>query len=286
MKIIKTAVIDTASKFDVDQQIANVKHYITIATRILAILLITQVVCINAGVVTVEFKGFSLGGIISHSNDFDRALNEYTPNAKKMLLDSAYSVNFPGVLSKTGGAAKPVEEEFISLHGEPDDYSYTKVKLTKKIQYDYIEEIAPMAQEMARETDIPASIKIAQALVESRYGTSKLAIENNAHFGKKCFSKKCKKGHCTNATDDHHKDFFRKYATVEDSFKSHSDNLKEPRYKRLFKISRTKNGKPDYKEWARGLQACGYATNPKYASILISRIEQFNLTKYDDKFLN
>ena len=138
----------------------------------------------------------------------------------------------------------------------------------------YIAKYAGIALAEQKRTGVLASITLAQGLVESRGGTSKLATGNNNHFGIKCFSKKCRKGHCTNFTDDTHKDFFRKFKTPKDSFRAHSDFLKAPRYKKLF---RTKN----YRTWAVGLKQCGYATDPDYAYTIAETVEKYKLNKYD-----
>ena len=145
------------------------------------------------------------------------------------------------------------------------------------LEYDalqYIAKYAGIALAEQKRTGVLASITLAQGLVESRGGTSKLAVGNNNHFGLKCFSKKCRKGHCTNFTDDTHKDFFRKFKSAKESFKAHSDFLKAPRYKKLF---RTK----DYRTWAVGLKQCGYATDPDYAFTIAETVEKYNLNKYD-----
>ncbi|MEM9920781.1 MAG: glucosaminidase domain-containing protein [Bacteroidota bacterium] len=122
---------------------------------------------------------------------------------------------------------------------------------------------------------VPASIKMAQALIESNAGNSLLAKNNNNHFGIKCFSKKCSKGHCTNAYDDHHKDFFRKYKSAEDSWRAHSLLLSQGRYKKLHR-----HGK-NYEGWAKGLKAVGYATDKSYAQKLINVIKKYELHRLD-----
>lgn len=139
----------------------------------------------------------------------------------------------------------------------------------------YIERFAPIAVAEMKKFGVPASISLAQGLVESRAGTSKLAVGNNNHFGIKCFSKNCSKGHCTNHTDDTHKDFFRKYNTAWESWRAHSVMISSGRYAKL-----KKNGK-DYKKWANGLQEVGYATDKGYARKIIEIIERYNLQKYD-----
>jgi len=123
---------------------------------------------------------------------------------------------------------------------------------------------------------IPASITLAQGLLESNIGTSKLATKNKNHFGIKCFSKKCKKGHCSNFNDDHHKDFFRNFSTVWESYRAHSLLLQKKRYKKLYKLKAT-----DYKGWAKGLQAAGYATDKQYANKLVKLIQRLKLDRID-----
>ena len=139
----------------------------------------------------------------------------------------------------------------------------------------FLRKYAPVAKTEMDKFGIPASIKMAQALIESRAGTSRLAVNNNNFFGMKCFSKNCKKGHCSNATDDHHKDFFRVYSSVWESFRAHSLLLEGKRYAPL------KDYGKDYKKWARGLKKAGYATDKKYDKKLINVIEKYKLYKYD-----
>ncbi len=139
----------------------------------------------------------------------------------------------------------------------------------------FIKQYESVAKTEMKKFGIPASIKMAQALIESRAGTSRLAKGNNNHFGIKCFSRNCKKGHCTNATDDHHKDFFRKFGSAWESWRSHSNLLMGKRYKGL-----QKHGK-DYKEWAKGLKKAGYATDKTYDRKLINTIEKYNLYQLD-----
>ena len=140
----------------------------------------------------------------------------------------------------------------------------------------YIETYSKVAQAEMKKYGIPASITLAQGLLESNAGQSRLATENKNHFGMKCFSRKCVKGHCSNFNDDHHKDFFRIYKSTWESYRAHSELLNAKRYVHLRKL-----GTADYKGWARGLQAAGYATDKNYSKKLINLIESFDLTKYD-----
>lgn len=139
----------------------------------------------------------------------------------------------------------------------------------------YIKKFAKIAKSEQKKHGIPASISLAQGLIESRAGTSKLAVNNNNHFGMKCFSKNCNKGHCTNHTDDTHKDFFRKYPDSIESWKDHSRMLSQGRYAKLKKYG------SDYRKWAYGLKSIGYATDKSYAEKLIGVIEKYKLNQYD-----
>lgn len=127
--------------------------------------------------------------------------------------------------------------------------------------------------EMER-TGIPASITLAQGILESGCGESELAVNANNHFGIKCHDWT---GETYTMDDDTRNECFRKYKTPEQSWIDHSEFLmSRPRYAGLFKLKTT-----DYKAWAKGLKAAGYATNPKYADLLIKIIEEEGLHKYD-----
>lgn len=143
----------------------------------------------------------------------------------------------------------------------------------------YVKKYVKVAMAEKKIYGIPICITLSQGLLESKHGESKLAKKNNNHFGIKCFSRTCGKGHCTNHYDDGHKDFFRKYESVWGSFRDHSKFLQKERYK-----SRTdKCGNNDYKCWAQALQEGGYATDPRYAKKLIRLIERYKLYKYDQQ---
>lgn len=139
---------------------------------------------------------------------------------------------------------------------------------------DYINTYKDIAISEMKRTGVPASITLAQGMVESNYGRSELARRGNNHFGIKCHNWN---GPAIYHNDDRRNDCFRKYGDPGESFRDHSDFLKNgSRYSFLF-------GLPDgdYKGWARGLKKAGYATNPDYANMLIRKIEEENLTIYD-----
>ena len=144
-------------------------------------------------------------------------------------------------------------------------------------QLSYLERFAEIAQTEHQQYGIPASITLAQGLLESNAGDSPLATRNNNHFGMKCFSKTCRKGHCSNFSDDSHKDFFRVYTSAWASYRAHSEMLKNnKRYRKLFDLDAS-----DYRGWAKELSRAGYATDPKYADKLIGLIEGLELWKFD-----
>jgi LysM repeat protein len=139
----------------------------------------------------------------------------------------------------------------------------------------YIESYKNLAISEMKRTGIPASITLAQGMIESDCGRGRLATEANNHFGIKCHDDW--RGPTIRHTDDRRKECFRKYSQAKDSFKDHSDFLSsESRYRSLFILKST-----DYKGWARGLKRAGYATNPDYANMLIRKIDEYNLYNYD-----
>lgn len=138
----------------------------------------------------------------------------------------------------------------------------------------YIEKYSYLAIKEMKEFQIPASITLAQGILESGNGESRLATEGNNHFGIKCHGWE---GQEIYADDDEENECFRKYKKVEDSYRDHSLFLsKRGRYSFLFELDIT-----DYKAWAKGLKKAGYATSPTYAEKLISLIERYNLQKFD-----
>lgn len=130
-------------------------------------------------------------------------------------------------------------------------------------------------REMMR-SGVPASITLAQGILESGDGNSPLAVYGNNHFGVKCHNDW--EGETMRIDDDEKDECFRKYESVDGSFRDHSEFLTtRSRYAFLFDLKIT-----DYKGWAKGLKKAGYATNPKYADLLIMLIEKNNLNQYDN----
>ena len=144
---------------------------------------------------------------------------------------------------------------------------------------EYIATYKDIAIREMREHKIPASITLAQGLLESGCGNSDLAREAKNHFGIKCHKEW--NGKTYTMDDDEKNECFRKYENAEESFVDHSLFLTgRNRYAALFDLEIT-----DYEGWAKGLKAAGYATNPKYAQLLIARINQYDLTRFDREAL-
>ena len=142
-------------------------------------------------------------------------------------------------------------------------------------QRSYIEKYSGLAIEEMYRTGVPASITLAQGLLESGNGLSELAVRGNNHFGIKCHNTWL--GAKVYHDDDAKGECFRKYDSPEESFRDHSDFLRyRDRYKFLFDYELT-----DYKSWAYGLKSAGYATDPKYPEKLIRLIEEYELYIYD-----
>ncbi|MVN20278.1 glucosaminidase domain-containing protein [Mucilaginibacter arboris] len=138
----------------------------------------------------------------------------------------------------------------------------------------YIDRFRGIAIQEMNTYGIPASITLAQGLIESGNGNGELAVVANNHFGIKCTSDWKGKSYYKN--DDKINDCFRVYDNPESSFRDHSEFLKRKRYAPLFELD-----KNDYEGWAYGLKAAGYATNPAYPQMIINLIKKYNLDQYD-----
>ncbi len=142
---------------------------------------------------------------------------------------------------------------------------------------EYIQIYKDIAIKKMKTYRIPASITLAQGILESGSGNSRLATKANNHFGIKCH--KGWTGKSIRVDDDAKNECFRKYKKAEDSYNDHSEFLTQRgRYSFLFEYQTT-----DYKSWAEGLKKAGYATNPKYPELLIRIIEKYKLYQYDQK---
>ena len=141
---------------------------------------------------------------------------------------------------------------------------------------DYVKYFSDIAMDEMIQFGIPASITLAQGILESGAGKGRLAVQANNHFGIKCHDWNGKKIY---HDDDEEQECFRKYDNPNQSYRDHSLFLaNRRRYENLFK-----HNSNDYKSWAKGLKKAGYATDPKYAHKLIALIERYELYRYDTK---
>lgn len=150
-------------------------------------------------------------------------------------------------------------------------------KQAKTTPEQYITKYKDAAISEMKKSGVPASITLAQGMLESAYGNSRLARKAKNHFGIKCHSDWS--GPSIRKDDDAKNECFRKYKNVSESYRDHSKFLTgKSRYAFLFEYKTT-----DYKAWAKGLKKAGYATNPKYPKLLIDLIERYALNQYDKK---
>ena len=187
------------------------------------------------------------------------------------------------IVTKKGKTTKKTEQVVVAPKTTPESKETTKTNPTTEnsslsATQIYILKYNAIAMDEMRKFKIPASITLAQGILESGSGKGRLSVEANNHFGIKCHGWKGQKIY---HDDDRSQECFRKYKHAFSSFEDHSKFLTtRGRYSKLFKL------KPnDYKGWAKGLRAAGYATDRRYPQKLISLIERYELNKYDDMVL-
>jgi flagellum-specific peptidoglycan hydrolase FlgJ len=155
----------------------------------------------------------------------------------------------------------------------------SNVKVTTEVVLKYIEDYKEIAKENMRQHGIPASITLAQGILESGAGLGRLSQQANNHFGIKCHKEW--KGPSVSHDDDAEQECFRKYHHASESFRDHSLFLtSRSRYASLFSLP-----EGDYVAWAKGLKEAGYATDPKYPDKLIGLINRYNLHQYDNEVI-
>jgi flagellum-specific peptidoglycan hydrolase FlgJ len=227
-----------------------------------------HLICMLMGLILLFNLEFKYSLITNYDSDKQYAQFSYVPDVPQK---EAKIVKVEKKVSKKKAPKK--EDEKLGENSEfaPSDPD----KLDKLTTEQYIKKYKHIAISEMKRTKVPASITMAQAIIESACGNSRLARQINNHFGIKCHSRTCKKGHCMNYSDDTHKDFFRKFKTAEESYVAHSAVVLNKRYTSLLR------GRTDYKSWAHALQNGGYATGKKYAAKLIRVIEMYGLDKLD-----
>lgn len=184
---------------------------------------------------------------------------------------SLYWIFFSLILISSCGSTKHTQAP-VPI---PEPTTSTKAPANMTETDKYINSYKYLAIKEMQRAKIPASITLAQAILESSVGQSFIARNANNHFGIKCNSKWT--GPSINYDDDIANECFRQYGSVEESFIDHSNHLtNNPRYSSLFSLSLT-----DYQSWAKGLKAAGYATRSNYAELLIGIIDRYQLYEFD-----
>ncbi|KAF2331951.1 glucosaminidase domain-containing protein [Flavobacterium daemonense] len=180
------------------------------------------------------------------------------------------------VATKKQTPVKPIGKNYPSTNNTTEVIQSTsKTVVTSDLVNAYILQFKDIAMGNMQKYGIPASIILAQGILESGAGKGDLAVEANNHFGIKCH--KDWLGESVRHDDDAEQECFRKYPEASESYRDHALFLVgKNRYASLFTYE-----KDDYKAWAKGLRACGYATDPNYPDKLISYIERYNLHQYD-----
>lgn len=199
-------------------------------------------------------------------------------NKKKVVVKTASAIKKENTPVAEVKPAKPVKPLL-----EKDDsetlIATSKVNVSKNTVEDYINLYSNAAMQSMKTYGIPASIKLAQGILESGSGNGTLCRTANNHFGIKC--KEEWTGETVSHTDDAPNECFRKYRSAMESYNDHSEFLaNRVYYKDLFTLD-----KSDYAAWAKGLKKAGYATDPRYPQKLISIIERYKLYEFDQKVL-
>lgn len=177
-------------------------------------------------------------------------------------------------ITTTTSTTKPNTDSQVNLEATSNVKTYAE-----EIQL-YVDNFKEIAKNNMKTHGIPASITLAQGILESGAGKGKLAQSANNHFGIKCHKEWT--GESVKHDDDAAQECFRKYEHPSESYRDHSLFLtSRPRYSNLFKLD-----KGDYESWAKGLKSAGYATDVKYPDKLIGLIERFELYKYDNEVLS
>jgi flagellum-specific peptidoglycan hydrolase FlgJ len=196
---------------------------------------------------------------------------------KKILIVIAILINIGCSTSRSTKGNPTQNTNSKEKHGSrfAQNKSTSKALVKSDVVLNYISDYKNIAMSNMKKFGIPASIILAQGILESGAGQSKLAATSNNHFGIKCYTDW--KGDTTYHDDDTSQECFRKYKNPEESYQDHAEIVsKRKRYASLFDLP---DG--DYKAWAKGLKNAGYATDPNYPQKLINYIESYHLEDYD-----
>lgn len=244
---------------------------------ILILIIITLVGCnaVKPVVITTKKMPLNQKKVIVHTPKVTKVPIATKVAAAKTV--AAKSIVTKAALKKPSVVNQP-EQEYPNQITEVI-VSTSQTVVSSDVVVNYVAQFKNVAMDNMRIYGIPASIVLAQGILESGAGRGDLAVNANNHFGIKCHEDW--RGDTIRHDDDSDQECFRKYDNVSESFKDHALFLtSRGRYSNLFALS-----KGDYKGWARGLRTAGYATDPKYPNKLISYIERYNLQQFDSEVL-
>ena len=210
---------------------------------------------------TPDLKGYQ---IIGGTEGVVEMLPQRPVTAKPVVSSNAYA--------KAGNEANLFDN--VSIFVAPEKASATVVKSKQEKCWDYVRRFVAVAKAERQKFGIPVSITLAQGLLESDAGDSRLTRAANNHFGIKTFNSNVP--HVV-MKDDTPKDKFKKYESAWESFRDHSNLLMRSHYNQLQYLSKT-----DYVGWAKGLEKAGYATDKLYAEKLVKIIENLKLYRFDE----
>ena len=203
---------------------------------------------------------------------------EVAPKPKKEI---AHSVKKPNIIKQNTGRTNEIKSSKPEQGTQATEMivSTSKTVVNRDVVVNYVSQYKEIAMKNMKSYGIPASIILAQGILESGAGRGDLSVRANNHFGIKCHKEWT--GETVKHDDDSDQECFRKYSEPSESFKDHALFLtNRSRYSALFALP-----KGDYQAWAKGLRAAGYATDPKYPEKLITYIERYNLYQYDKQVL-
>lgn len=267
-----------------NQNITQIKHFartniIGIQTWAQTYWFRTILICIGLYIVFTKDINLQVNmqsNLASVSSAIDQAPN---PKAAPVKLKNQSNpvASLTSYFSKEKKAAHWSKElDHLQALFPSNGLSRSEIKTKKAAINQYVKRFAKVSQTEAKKYGIPASIKLAQAILESDAGHKSTAGKANNHLGIKCKKRICKKSHCANFKGDSHKDFYIKYQSAWANFRAHSKLMKSKKYKHLLDL-----GSNNYKEWAKGLEKAGYSKSTDYDKKLLQIIDALDLFKYD-----
>ena len=240
---------------------------------VLVLFLLVEPNADNKGQIVLSFPAFSFK---KEQVDLSSAPSNPPVQMNSLIVEQKNEVEKPEVLETVLPSKKDAAADLMTIDKWKKLVSSKGISVEELPKFEYLKRYAQVSVEEMKIHKIPASITIAQALLESNAGRSNLAVKHKNHFGIKCYDQSNSKGACVAFYSDGPNDRFRNYESVWSCFRDHSYFLKRSRYAALYELNIQ-----DYKAWSKGLKAAGYATDPGYSTKLIRLIERWDLHLLD-----